>query len=175
MQKYFLCGIIIGKSKYLDAIRSNQFYRMLRVGKLTLACLEATLKLFLDEATALSEVPTMRMLTAEFSELSKKADQLEQQLSEAVEKASIEVIDGFSQVGSGSMPDQNLQTRLVAIAPRGMTAETLASRLRQYCRPIFTRIQNERVLIDPRTLQDGDDKVIISALGEILGGENSAG
>ncbi len=168
-------GVILGKTKYIDSIRSNQFYRMMRVGKLTLAAFEATLKLFLDEATALSEVPTLRMLTAELSKLSKKADQLEQKLSEAVEKALIEVIDGFSQVGSGSMPDQNLQTRLVAIAPRGMTAETLAGRLRQYRRPIFTRIQNERVLIDPRTLQDGDDKVIVAALREILGGDNSGG
>ncbi|MHC4216404.1 MAG: L-seryl-tRNA(Sec) selenium transferase [Planctomycetota bacterium] len=165
-------GIILGKTKYIDAIRSNQFYRMLRVGKLTLAVLEATLKLFLDEAVALSEVPTLEMLTAELSELSKKADQLGQQLSQAVDKASVEVIDGFSQVGSGSMPDQNLPTSLVAISPKEMNAENLAGQLRQYSTPIFTRIQNERVLIDPRTLRDGDDKVIVAAVREILGGQS---
>jgi L-seryl-tRNA(Ser) seleniumtransferase len=120
----------------------------------------------------LSEVPTLEMLTADSSKLSKKAEQLGQQLSQAVDKASIEVIDGFSQVGSGSMPDQNLRTSLVAIAPGSMTAESLAARLRQYATPIFARIQNERVLIDPRTLRDGDDEVIVAAVREILGGES---
>ena len=167
-------GIILGKAKYIDAIRSNQFYRMLRVGKLTLAALEATLKLFLDETVALSQVPTLEMLTAKSSDLSKKADQLEQQLSRIVKEASIEVVDGFSQVGSGSMPDQNLPTSLVAISPREMTTESLAGRLRQYSTPIFTRIQNERLLIDPRTLLDGDDEVIVAAVCEILGVENSS-
>ena len=168
-------GIILGKAKYIDAIRSNQFYRMMRVGKLTLAVLEATLRLFLDEAAALSEVPTLEMLTAEFRELRKKADHLKKQLRQVVEDASIEVIDGFSQVGSGSMPDQNLPTSLVTIVPEQMTVESLAGRLRQYGTPIFTRIQNERVLIDPRTLRDGDDKVIVEAVREILAGESSGG
>ncbi|GAG48714.1 unnamed protein product, partial [marine sediment metagenome] len=71
--------------------------------------------------------------------------------------------------GSGSLPTQNLATTLVAIRPEKISAELLASQLRQYSTPIFTRIQNDQVLIDPRTLLSGDDKLLIKALLDILG------
>ena len=72
-------------------------------------------------------------------------------------------------MGSGSLPTQNLATTLVAIRPGKISAESLANRLRQSGTPVFTRIQNDRVLIDPRTLLSGEDKIVIKALLEILG------
>ena len=85
--------------------------------------------------------------------------------------AGVEVttIPGFSQMGSGSLPTQNLATTLVALRPEKTGAEALAKQLRQHDTPIFARIQNDRVLIDPRTLLDGDDKIIVDALPAILG------
>ncbi|MHC4229769.1 MAG: L-seryl-tRNA(Sec) selenium transferase, partial [Planctomycetota bacterium] len=74
-------GIILGKSKLIDAVRKNQFARIVRVGKLTLTTLEATLKLFLDESIALAEVPTLRMLRRDASEIAKQAEHLVSQLS----------------------------------------------------------------------------------------------
>ncbi len=161
-------GIILGKAELIGAIRKNQFARIVRVGKLTLAALEATLKLFLDESIALSEVPTLQMLRRDDSEIAKKAKHIASQLSKGISECAITTIPGFSQMGSGSLPTQNLATTLVAIRPEKISAESLGNQLRRYSTPIFTRIQNDQVLIDPRTLLGGDDKTIIKALLEIL-------
>jgi L-seryl-tRNA(Ser) seleniumtransferase len=162
-------GIILGRAKLISAIRKNQFARIVRVGKLTLAALEATLKLFLDESIALSEVPTLRMLRRDTSEITKHVKRLTSQLSKAVSGVAVSTVPGFSQMGSGSLPTQNLPTTLVALRPEKVSAESLAKQLRRYSTPIFTRIQDDRVLIDPRTLLGGDDKVLVEALIGILG------
>ncbi|MFB0554297.1 MAG: L-seryl-tRNA(Sec) selenium transferase [Phycisphaerae bacterium] len=162
-------GIILGKAELIGAIRKNQFARIVRVGKLTLAALEATLKLFLDESMALSQVPTLQMLRRDDSEIAKKAEHLASQLGKSISDSTITTIPGFSQMGSGSLPTQNLATTLVAIRPEKISAESLANQLRRYGTPIFTRIQNDQVLIDPRTLLSGDDKIVIKALLDILG------
>ncbi|MEJ2299544.1 MAG: L-seryl-tRNA(Sec) selenium transferase, partial [Woeseiaceae bacterium] len=162
-------GIILGKTDLVNAIRKNQFARIVRVGKLTLATLEATLKLFLDESVALSEVPTLRMLRRDAREIAEHAKRLASQLSDTVSGIEITMVPGFSQMGSGSLPTQNLATTLVALRPEKIGAEALAKQLRQHDTPIFARIQNDQVLIDPRTLLDGDDKVIVDALPAILG------
>ena len=161
-------GIILGKAELIEAVRRNQFARIVRVGKLTLVTLEATLKLFLDESMALSQVPTLQMLRHDVSEIDKKAERLASQLGKSISNSTITTIPGFSQMGSGSLPTQNLATTLVAIRPEKNSAELLASQLRRYSTPIFTRIQNDQVLIDPRTLLGGDDKIVIKALLDIL-------
>jgi len=162
-------GIILGRAELIGAIRKNQFARIVRIGKLTLAALEATLRLFLDESIALSRVPTLQMLRRDASEIAKKAEELSSTLSKGIAGATITTIAGFSQMGSGSLPAQNLATTLVAICPEKISAESLAKQLRCCSTPIFTRIQNDRVLIDPRTLLSGDDEILIEALLEILG------
>jgi L-seryl-tRNA(Ser) seleniumtransferase len=161
-------GIILGRSELIEAVRKNQFARIVRVGKLTLAALEATLKLFLDESMALSQVPTLQMLRRDDSEIAKKAKHLASQLSKSISDSAVTTIPGYSQMGSGSLPTQNLATTLVSIRPGKISAESLANQLRRYGTPIFTRIQNDQVLIDPRTLLSGDDKIVIKALLEIL-------
>jgi len=161
-------GIILGKAELIEAVRKNQFARIVRVGKLTLVALEATLKLFLDESMALSQVPTLQMLRRDASEIAKKAERLASQLGKSISNSTITTIPGFSQMGSGSLPTQNLATTLVAIRPEKISAELLASRLRRYSTGIFTRIRSDQVLIDPRTLLGGDDKILIKALLDIL-------
>jgi len=161
-------GIILGKAELIEAIRKNQFARIVRVGKLTLAALEATLKLFLDESMALSRVPTLQMLRRDDSEIAKKAKYIASQLGKSISDCAVITTRGFSQMGSGSLPTQNLATTLVALRPEKISADSLAKQLRQYSTPIFTRIQNDQVLIDPRTLLSGDDKIVIKALLEIL-------
>jgi L-seryl-tRNA(Ser) seleniumtransferase len=161
-------GIILGKAKLINAIRKNQFFRIVRVGKLTLAALEATLKLFLDESIALREVPTLQMLMRSLPDITNEAKQLVAQLDKSASGAVVKIIPGFSQTGSGSLPAQNLSTTLVAVQSEKIGADSLAKQLRLYNPPIFTRIQNDQVLIDPRTLRRGDAEVIVKALVEIL-------
>jgi L-seryl-tRNA(Ser) seleniumtransferase len=161
-------GIILGRTKLIDAVRKNQFARIVRVGKLTLVALEATLKLFLDESIALREVPTLKMLRRDSSEIARQAELMALDLKKSVSGAAVTTICGFSQMGSGSLPTQNLATTLIALRPEQISAESLAQRLRQYGTPIFTRIQNDQVLIDPRTLLSGDEKIVVEALIEIF-------
>lgn len=160
-------GVILGKKKLIDAIRKNQFARIVRVGKLTLAALEATLKLFLDQTIALQEVPTLKMLRRSREEIAGHAEKLAKELQKKAKTATVTTIDGFSQMGSGSLPTQNLATTLVTIEHPQIGAENFARRLRLSNPPIFTRIANERVLVDPRTLFDGDDAAITSAVAQI--------
>jgi L-seryl-tRNA(Ser) seleniumtransferase len=157
-------GIILGRAKLIDAVRKNQFARIVRVGKLTLAVLEATLKLFLDESIVLRELPTLQMLRRDSSDISKQAESIAMELKKSISGVVVTTISGFSQMGSGSLPAQNLATTLVALQPEKISAESLAQKLRQYDTPIFSRIQNDQVLIDPRTLLRGDDKIVIEAL-----------
>ncbi len=163
-------GIILGKSEYIAAIRKNQFARIVRVGKLTLAALEATLELFLDQTTALSKIPTISMVLRSQSELRERAEAIVKELADGIDKnaAEIETADGFSQMGSGSLPAQNMPTILVSVRPAAMSAEAFATALRKRKTPVFTRIQNDRVLMDPRTLWADDDKILIEAVIDVL-------
>ena len=161
-------GIILGRAKLIDDVRKNQFARIVRVGKLTLTALEATLKLFLDESVALREVPTLKMLRRDSSEIAKQAERMVLDLSKNISGVAVTTISGFSQMGSGSLPAQNLATTLVSLLPEQLSVESLAQQLRQYSTPIFTRIQNDQVLIDPRTLLSRDDEIVIEALRGIF-------
>jgi L-seryl-tRNA(Ser) seleniumtransferase len=159
-------GIILGRKALIEKVRKNQFARIVRVGKLTMAVLEATLKLFLDEAVALREVPTLQMLQRSPEQIREHAERLVAALRE--KNVNVATISGFSQMGSGSLPAQNLPTTLVAITPQGIGAEALAQRLRLHDTPVFARIQNEQVLLDPRTLRTGDDEIVIEAVAAAL-------
>ena len=157
-------GIILGKAAWVEAIRRNPLARILRVGKLTLAALEATLTLFLDESQALREVPTLRMLGRRLGEIIEQAERLADALARRVPLAHVAVINGNSQMGGGSLPGQDLPTRLVAVRHADYGAEELAARLRRGSPPIFARIANDQVLIDPRTLLAGDEEPLLAGL-----------
>lgn len=161
-------GIILGKSNIIKKIRKNQFARIVRADKMTLAVLEATLRLFLNEETAKQDVPTIKMLLRPYESIQRQAARIVTKLRKSKLACEVKAIDGHSQTGSGSLPTQNMPTRLVTISSDAINSDTLAGRLRQHEVPIFTRIQDEKVLIDPRTLLDGDEKIIIDALTEIL-------
>jgi L-seryl-tRNA(Ser) seleniumtransferase len=164
-------GIILGKAAWIQAIRKNPLARIVRVDKLSLAALEATLTLFLDEAWALGEVPTLRMLCRGLAEIDAQARRIAAAICAGTAAVAAEVIDGFSQMGSGSLPAQNLPTRVVAVASRRLDAGQLARRLRQYATPVFARVHDGRVLADPRTLLDGDEEILIAAFRAALATE----
>lgn len=161
-------GIILGRRELVQAVRQNQFARILRVGKLTLAALEATLKLFLEPASAKTKLPTLEMIMRTPEELNAAACRMADRLSGLSERADIHAVPGFSQTGSGSLPAQNLPTTLLAVRPKAMSAQALGDRLRGHRTPIISRIQNEQVWMDPRTLRGNEAEDVIQALCEIL-------
>ena len=157
-------GLILGKAALLEKIRKDPLARMVRAGKLTLSVLEATLECFLEEGTAMREVPTLRMLARPLADLDRQAGQMAQAIQQRAPGASAAVIDGFSQMGSGSLPGQDLPTRLVAISHPSIKPEELSRRLRGSKPPVFARIQQDQLLIDPRTLLGGEDTIAIEAI-----------
>jgi L-seryl-tRNA(Ser) seleniumtransferase len=162
-------GIVLGRKEIIQRVRKNQFARIVRVDKFTLAALEATLKIFLDEEKALQEVPTLRMLLRDVDSIRRQALRLAGAIRRACPNARVETCDGFSEVGSGSLPAQTMPTRLTAVSCDKLSSMEIARRLRQYRTPVFARICDERVMLDPRTLLDGDERIIVDALTEILG------
>lgn len=161
-------GIILGKTDLIAKVRKNPLARIVRVGKLTLAALEATLTLFLDQATALREVPTLRMLRREPADIARQAERIASAIRAQARDAAVAVVDDFSQMGSGSLPTQNLPTCLVSVRPETIGPDELGLRLRRYSPPVFTRIRKGQVLVDPRTLQEGEEVIVVRALVEML-------
>jgi L-seryl-tRNA(Ser) seleniumtransferase len=157
-------GIILGKAALVERIRKNPLARIVRVGKLTLAALEATLGIFFDEAAALREVPTLEMLARSVAAIEQSAERIAGAVRGRARAATVTVVDGASEMGSGSLPTEPIPTRLVSVAAANMTADDLAARLRGREPPVFARIQDDRVLLDPRTLLEGDEAVVIEAL-----------
>ena len=159
-------GIVLGRKDLIDAVRKNPFARMLRPGKLTLTALETTLALFLDPEEAVRQVPTLRTLARPFDEIAAQAKRIAAALNERRVAAEVSVVDGSSRMGSGSLPTQNFPTRLVALSPLTESSATIARKLRQGIPSVVARVKTDRVLIDPRTLLDGDEELLIEAVIE---------
>lgn len=164
-------GIIVGKASIIDKIRKNPLTRAFRVGKLTIAGMEATLRLFLRPETLTEEHPIYRMLAMELKEVDKRAKAMIKELGTRIEKhGAISVIDGGSQVGSGAVPVETIPTKLLQIAPKDISAENLGLELRRNIPPIFTRVQKGAVWIDLRTVSEDEEMIVRTALLRILAG-----
>ena len=162
-------GLILGSRQYLDAIRSNPLARALRIDKLTLAALEATLNQYLDERKASREIPTLWMLTQPLEEITRKATLLTQGLSAIGDvDLSVSLQDDLSQTGGGSLPTGNLPTKVAGISHNRLSANRIETLLRHGTPPIITRIKEGMVLFDPRTLNDEEIAQIIEAVRKAL-------
>ena len=162
-------GIILGKKRYVDAMKKNQLTRALRVDKMTLALLESTLKLYLDEEEAVKEIPTLRMLTANKAELTKKAKKLKRTLEQKPFGGTCELIDGESEVGGGSLPLEKLSTMLLSVRAGEISANEAVSRLRSLEIPVICRVKDDRLLFDPRTLFDDELAQVAESIRTVLG------
>jgi L-seryl-tRNA(Ser) seleniumtransferase len=164
------CGIIVGKSDWIQKVRKNPLARAFRCGKLTLAALEATLKLFLAPDTLVERHPIYRMLALTPDELARRARKMAAVLRKTLPAAAaaVEVEDGASEVGSGAVPVETLPTKVVAVRPAALAPEELARRLRHAAPPVFARIHKDAVLFDLRTIQPGEDDVVARAIAEAL-------
>jgi L-seryl-tRNA(Ser) seleniumtransferase len=167
-------GCVVGRRSFVDLARRNPFARALRADKLTLAALEATLTLYHDPGRAVREIPVLRMLTLSAAELRARAETLLRAIqSPAVQQPAVPsvavLIPGSSAVGGGSFPGAELATTLVALDPGELGAAGLALRLRLGTPPIVARIQDERVVLDPRTLPEETLESVGAAVRAALG------
>ena len=155
-------GIIVGKAHLLDKIRKHPFYRALRADKLCLAALSATLLEYL-KGSAIQNIPVLNMLNHKEADLKAKAESWQKELQAG------EVIPGESMIGGGSLPGQSLPTWLLAFKPK--SAKKFNQRLRSFDRPVISRIEDNLVLVDPRTIQSAQEEVLLSQLKTALSEE----
>jgi L-seryl-tRNA(Ser) seleniumtransferase len=162
-------GIIIGKKKYIDPIKKNPLTRALRCDKLTYAGLEATLKLYLDEEHLQERHPVLRLLTIPTKRLANRARTFRRHLKDVLDnKCEMKTIDGFSQLGSGSLPAQYIPTKLISLKPQTISVDSLATKFRENEPPIFARIADDEVLLDLRTIREDETKTIEEAIKKVF-------
>ena len=159
-------GLIVGSKTWISKLKRHQLARAMRVDKMTLAALRATLYSYLDPDTALQEIPTLSMLGVSVSTLQARALHLCQLLRN--EGIGAEVVETEDQVGGGSAPLALLESRAVAVSSGKLSVTELEEQLRRRELPIIGRISQNRYLLDVRTLRDEDLVAIAAAASEIL-------
>ncbi|MHB8708522.1 MAG: L-seryl-tRNA(Sec) selenium transferase [Desulfuromonadales bacterium] len=162
-------GLIAGKREVIARLKKHPLARALRLDKMTLAALEATLRLYLDPQRALREVPTLRLLAIPAGEVQQRCCALLPQLQAAAgNRAGLDIIASTSTVGGGAMPLAELPGFAIAVAPRKISLQQLTERLRHSAPPVIGRVQDDRLLLDPRTLLPGEEPLLAAALGAAL-------
>jgi L-seryl-tRNA(Ser) seleniumtransferase len=157
-------GIVVGEAELVGRLRRHPLTRAVRPDKVTIAALAATLDHYLrDEAPR--TVPIWRMIAAPLDELQARAECVAAALLALGVVA--EVVDGESTVGGGSLPDETLPSRLVAVGVESEAA--LAARLRAGDPPVVARLERDRLLLDPRTILPEEDALLLDALRAALG------
>ena len=160
-------GIIVGRKDIIARIRKHPLTRMMRICKLTDMALEHTLRLFLEPETLTEKHPTFRMLTMPPGELKRKAQRIKRRVAKERDDIEMRVIKGESAMGGGSLPGVPIPTYLLAVSVPAISAERVGFLLRHHEPPVITRIKDNTVLLDMRTLMAGEDKVIVDALKRI--------
>ena len=156
------CGIVAGKKKYIDKILKDPLMRAMRVGKMTLAALNATLSLYRDDEKAKQEIPLLRMLSMPIENLKLRAEKLALQLDAVSAVSSCEAIEEEAMLGGGSLPAQKIPTWCVSISP-SVSVDSLTAKLRNSEPAVLGRVQKDRLLLDMRTVSPSDDLALVKA------------
>jgi L-seryl-tRNA(Ser) seleniumtransferase len=158
-------GILLGRQEALARIRKNPLFRALRVDKLTIAALEATIALYLRGDFA--SIPAQRMIRASREDITRRAERLAVRLRDLT-GLSVSLVDGESVAGGGSTPGQYLPSRLIAVTHERLSAQDLSVALRRNRPPVIARVEANQLLLDLRTvLDDHQEREILVAFERI--------
>jgi L-seryl-tRNA(Ser) seleniumtransferase len=160
-------GFIIGKKEYIDKMKKNQLTRALRVGKMTIAAIEATLKLYSSESKAINEIPTLYMMLSSKETHKDRAEILMNRLKKSCKTFEFTIQEEYSKVGGGSLPTEKIETWVLKIKNQEISTNNLEKRLRENSIPIIARISEDALIMDLRTIMDEDFDEIVSALTQI--------
>jgi len=162
-------GIILGKREFLERIRRNPLNRALRIDKLTLAALEATMVKYLRPSEALADIRVLRALTETIADVKKQAKRLAAMIRRAVpEELVVNLATGVSMAGGGSLPTREIPTVLVGLRAHSFSAAALEEGLRRREPPVIVRVADDQVLLDVRTLDPEEFPEIRDALKDIM-------
>ena len=153
-------GLMVGKKELIGKINKNHLQRALRCGKLTLAALEATLRRYRQSPNIVAEIPTLRAFTRPVDEVRAMGQSVLPRLETALGKDfQLALQDSTSQIGSGAMPTEELPTVVITIENTKLSANAIAKKFRQADPPIIGRIQDDKFLLDLRTIFDANDLI----------------
>lgn len=161
-------GIIAGRKDHIQRIEKDPLMRAFRLDKMTLAALEATLRLYLHEPRALEAIPVLRMLGTPVAALRLRAEALAARLRGIAGLATVRVRDDVAYVGGGSLPDQTLPTVVVQVAARDVADAELALRLRLGSPAVMGRLQEGHVLLDLRTVFPHEEEALVEAVARAV-------
>jgi len=157
------CGVIVGRKDLIDQMKRNPLMRAFRVDKLILSALDGTLKLFLDPDKLPDNHPIYAMMCASLGEVKRRASRIARMIrSVAGEFLEVGLKESHSEMGSGALPARPIPTYVVTIKAHKLSSTRLASSLRMSNPPLFTRIEDEKVIIDARTIADEEVKLLKS-------------
>ena len=161
-------GILAGKKAYIERIEKDPLMRAFRCDKMTLAALEATLRIYLNEEIALREIPVLRLLGLPLDELKRRAEALAERLRTIETLASVEIAADVAYVGGGSLPDQQMKTWIVEVKPRDRSDADFAQRLRTGTPAVMGRVRDGKLVLDVRTIFPHQTEMLIEALRQAL-------
>jgi L-seryl-tRNA(Ser) seleniumtransferase len=157
-------GIIAGRKEFIQRIEKDPLMRAFRLDKMTLAALEATLRLYLNEAAALREVPTLRMLAVPLVELRQRAEQLAVRIRAVEGIAKVLVKEDTAYVGGGSLPDQTMPSCVLEVEAKAVSDADLAYRLRTGDPAVVGRLRDEKLVLDVRTIFPDQETALVEAI-----------
>jgi L-seryl-tRNA(Ser) seleniumtransferase len=157
-------GIIAGRKEWIQKIEKDPLMRAFRLDKMTLAALEATLRLYLHEERALREVPVLRMLGTPPEELHRRAEKLAEQLRGIDGLAAVTTAEDVAYVGGGSLPDQTMKSWVVEIEAASVSDTELARRLRLGTPAVVARLRGGKLVLDVRTIFDQQEMLLVEAV-----------
>jgi L-seryl-tRNA(Ser) seleniumtransferase len=153
-------GLMVGSKEWIGQIARNPLHRALRCGKLTIAALEATLRLYQQSTKIGEEIPTLRAFTRPLEDIQAMGEGLLPVLQKALgNEFRLSLEDSTSQIGSGALPTEEIPTKIIAIQGEAMSSERIAQRFRSARPPVIGRIKDDRFLLDLRTIFDPEDLI----------------
>jgi len=161
-------GILVGKKKFIDKIKSNPLMRALRCDKLIYAALEPTLRLYLNEDDLLKENHVLKMLLEPMENLNRKAKKLSNKLDRIKTSCQFKIEDTSIEIGSGAMPLEEFPSKAISLQIESIPVETLAKRFRSYSPPIIGYIRDNRLFFDLRTIFEDEHAIFFEACQQIL-------
>jgi L-seryl-tRNA(Ser) seleniumtransferase len=161
-------GLIVGRIAIVNRLRKHPLYRALRVDKLALAALEATLNAH-RRGSLFTEIPTLQMLAANNSDLKERAQQFVNAFARTQHSSalSLSLIDGESAIGGGSGPNTHPSTTLIALEHAKLTADEIECRLRYFKPAVISRVAEGKVLLDLRTVAVSEETELAQALAHL--------
>lgn len=158
------CGIILGRTSLVHKITHHPLMRALRVDKMTLAALAATLRLYQDPEKAQQTIPLLSLVSASVENLKNRAERLAPQLAASPAVAATDVFAATTYLGGGSVPGQQLATWCVGLRPSKLSVDAFARALRTHTTPVFARVQKEQVILDLRSVLPNQDLLLAEAV-----------